>query len=178
MSPALSAGRASFTSQCYGFNLPDSREAIGESRYNLAELLKSEPPIAEQEEPKKYDISDDVKKMQRMMQRLYTKQKEKGGIIDLEAEGKKFLVVTNTGNDDEEEKFTELSPTDYQLDDQGFPCAKASTPNSPARSAAGLSPEETNFGAEYFRNQDYYGRGRGRGGKSRGFHKQHSSAEK
>jgi len=156
---------------------PVCREAIGESRYNLAELLKSEPPIAEQEEPKKYAISDDVKKMQRMMQRLYTKQKEKGGIIDLEAEGKKFLVVTNTGNDDEEEKFTELSPTDYQLDDQGFPCAKASTPNSPARSAAGLSPEETNFGAEYFRNQEYYGRGRGRGGRSRGFHKQHSSAE-
>ena len=52
------------------------------------------------------------------MQRLYTKQKEKGGIIDLEAEGKKFLVVTNSGNDDEEEeKFTELSPTDYQLGD-------------------------------------------------------------
>ena len=49
------------------------------------------------------------------MQRLYTKQKEKGGIIDLEAEGKKFLVVTNSGNNDDEEKFTELSPTDYQL---------------------------------------------------------------
>ena len=49
------------------------------------------------------------------MQRLYTKQKEKGGIIDLEAEGKKFLVVTNSGNDEEEEKFNELSPTDYQL---------------------------------------------------------------
>ena len=94
------------------------REIIGESRYNLAELLKSQPPIAEQDEPKKYTISDDVKKMQRMMQRLYTKQKEKGGIIDLEAEGKKFLVVTNSGNDDEEEeKFTELSPTDYQLGD-------------------------------------------------------------
>ena len=92
-----------------------SRETIGESRYNLAELLSSEPPISEQEEPKKYTISDDVKKMQRMMQRLYTKQKEKGGIIDLEAEGKKFLVVTNSGNDEEEEKFTELSPTDYQL---------------------------------------------------------------
>ena len=48
------------------------------------------------------------------MQKLYTEQKEKGGIIDLEAEGKKFLVVTNSGND-EEEKFNELSPTDYQL---------------------------------------------------------------
>ena len=49
------------------------------------------------------------------MQKLYTRQKEKGGIIDLEAEGKKFLVVTNSGNEGEEEKYTELSPTDYQL---------------------------------------------------------------
>ena len=90
------------------------RETIGESRYNLADLLQSTPPISEQEEPKSYTISDDVRKMQRMMQKLYTQQKEKGGIIDLEAEEKKFLVVTNTGNEDEE-KFTELSPTDYQL---------------------------------------------------------------
>merc|ERR1711970_1600078 len=95
--------------------------------------------------------------MQRMMQRLYTKQKEKGGIIDLEAEGKKFLVVTNSGNDeDEEEKFTELSPTDYQLDEQGFPCAKTSPPKSPEKTVD-LSPEEeTNFGPEYFRNQEHY----------------------
>ena len=51
------------------------------------------------------------------MQELFTKQKEKGGIIDLEAEQKKYLVVTNSGNDQdgEEGKFTELSPTDYQL---------------------------------------------------------------
>jgi len=153
---------------------PVCREIIGESRYNLAELLKSQPPIAEQDEPKKYTISDDVKKMQRMMQRLYTKQKEKGGIIDLEAEGKKFLVVTNSGNDDEEEeKFTELSPTDYQLDEQGFPCAKTSPPKSPEKTVDVSPEEETNFGPEYFRNQEFYGRGRGRGrgGKSRGFHK-------
>jgi len=93
---------------------PVCRETIGESRYNLADLLQSIPPISEQEEPKSYTISDDVRKMQKMMQKLYTQQKEKGGIIDLEAEEKKFLVVTNTGNEDEE-KFTELSPTDYQL---------------------------------------------------------------
>lgn len=51
------------------------------------------------------------------MQELFIKQKEKGGIIDLEAEQKKYLVVTNSGNDQdsEEGQFTELSPTDYQL---------------------------------------------------------------
>ena len=53
------------------------------------------------------------------MQELFIKQKEKGGIIDLEAEQKKYLVVTNSGNDQdsEEGQFTELSPTDYQLGD-------------------------------------------------------------
>ena len=91
-----------------------SRETIGESRYNLKDLLDCAPPISEANEPKTYSISDDVKKMQKMMQKLYMKQKEKGGIIDLEAEGKKYLVVTNAGSE-EEEKFTELSPTDYQL---------------------------------------------------------------
>lgn len=156
---------------------PVCREAIGESRYNLADLLNSEPPISEQEEPKKYTISDDVKQMQKMMQKLYTEQKEKGGIIDLEAEGKKFLVVTNSGND-EEEKFNELSPTDYQLDDQGFPCAKTSQLKSPERVASNLSPEN-DYGPDYYRGQEFhnYGRGRGRGGKSRGFHRQDSSSE-
>jgi len=163
----------------FSVTCPVCRETIGESRYNLSDLIKSQPPIAEQEEPKKYTISDDVKKMQKMMQKLYTRQKEKGGIIDLEAEGKKFLVVTNSGNEGEEEKYTELSPTDYQLDEQGFPCAKTSPPKSPEKTSLDLSPEEeTNFGPEYFRNQEYYarGRGRGRGGKSRGFHK-HTPSE-
>ena len=93
------------------------REVIGESRYNLSELLASQPPISEQTEPVKYKISDDVKKLQKKMQELFIKQKEKGGIIDLEAEQKKYLVVTNSGNDQdsEEGQFTELSPTDYQL---------------------------------------------------------------
>ena len=51
------------------------------------------------------------------MKKLYLKQVKKGGIIDLEAEGKKFLVVTGTGEEEEtkEHGFGELSPTDYQL---------------------------------------------------------------
>ena len=52
--------------------------------------------------------------MQKKMQELFLQQKEKGGIIDLEAEGKKYLVVTNSSNS-QDEPFTELSPTDYQL---------------------------------------------------------------
>jgi len=157
---------------------PVCRETIGESRYNLVDLLKSQPPISEQDEPEKYIINEDVKKMQKKMQKLYTKQKEKGGIIDLEAEEKKFLVVTNSGKDDE--NFTELSPTDYQLDDQGFPCAKTSPPKSPEKSTDKVSPasEETPYNPDYYKEYHSYGRGRGRGGKSRGFYKQdHSSTD-
>ena len=95
---------------------PVCREPIGESRYNLSDLLGAEPPMSEQVEPVKYKVTEDMKKLQRTMEELFIKQKEKGGIIDLEAEEKKYLVVTNSGRDDSEEnKFTELSPTDYQL---------------------------------------------------------------
>ena len=90
------------------------REPIGESRYNLSELLQSDPPISEQSEPVKVAISEDVKRLQRNMEKLFLKQKEKGGIIDLEAEQKKYLVVTNSQDSEADNKFTELSPTDYQ----------------------------------------------------------------
>lgn len=66
----------------------------------------------------KNSITEDVKKLQKKMEKLFQKQKEKGGIIDLEAEKNKFLVVTNSNDGSENKadtKFEELSPTDYQL---------------------------------------------------------------
>ena len=94
------------------------RECISEQLYNLSELLNSNPPRAEMSDLPKNSITEDVKKLQKKMQKLFQKQKEKGGIIDLEAEKNKFLVVTNS-NDGSENKadtqFEELSPTDYQL---------------------------------------------------------------
>ena len=86
------------------------RENIGE--YNLSELLGAPPPISEKPEPLKYTITEDVKKMQAAMQELFLQQKEKGGIIDLEAEKKKYLVVTNSPTSPDE-ALAELSPTDY-----------------------------------------------------------------
>ena len=50
--------------------------------------------------------------MQAAMQELFLQQKEKGGIIDLEAEKKKYLVVTNSPTSPDE-ALAELSPTDY-----------------------------------------------------------------
>ena len=87
------------------------RENIGE--FNLSDLLQAPPPISEAAEPLKYTITEDVKKMQAAMQELFLQQKEKGGIIDLEAEEKKYLVVTNSASS-QDEALAELSPTDYQ----------------------------------------------------------------
>ena len=94
------------------------RECISEQHYNLSELLNSNPPLAEMSELPKNSITEDVKKLQKKMEKLFRKQKEKGGIIDLEAEKNKFLVVTNSSDGSENKadtKFEELSPTDYQL---------------------------------------------------------------
>jgi len=158
---------------------PVCRETIGESRYNLAELLGSAVPISAQDIPDN-PISDEIKKMQQKMKRLYLKQQAKGGIIDLEAEQKKFLVVTG-GSEDSEEKFTELSPTDYQLDDSGFPCAKPTPPASPARTLQGA---DTGYTGDYetsgFHQYSNYNKGgfrKGRGGHGRGHYNRHQSSE-
>ena len=154
------------------------REPIGESRYNLSELLKSDPPISESQEPVSIGISDDVKKMQRKMEKLFLKQKEKGGIIDLEAEEKKYLVLTNTSQEQEENKFTELSPTDYQHDEAGLPCAKVvSPPRSPEKTSNNNVDPEEDYSYSYQNYNHHNKKGRGRGGK-RGFHRNSQGSER
>jgi len=153
---------------------PVCREVIGDSRYDLAELLSSVPPLSSQEEPAKYTVSEEMRRLQQKMKKLYLKQQEKGGIIDLEAEGKKFLVVTRSGEEDREEGFTELSPTDYQLDSVGIPCGKMpSLPSSPVKTPN--SPVKTVSGGDQYYEGGGKGiqggggkRGAGRG-KSKGF---------
>ena len=53
---------------------------------------------------------DDVKRLQKQMEELFLRQKEKGGIIDLEEEGRKYLVLTSTNESGE---MGQLSPTDF-----------------------------------------------------------------
>ena len=88
----------------------------------MSDLLNSNPPRAEMSDLPKNSITEDIKMLQKKMQKLFQKQKEKGGIIDLEAEKNKFLVVTNSTDGSENKgdtNFEELSPTDYQLG-EGF----------------------------------------------------------
>ena len=112
----------------------------GESRYNLADLLSAPPPLESEEESPVYKESEEVtlaswthvlitfhqmKRLQQKMSKVYLRQQAKGGIIDLEEEGRRMLVVTR-GEQEENlsgTEFTELSPTDYQLGRQHFPIA-------------------------------------------------------
>ena len=63
-----------------------------------------------------------MRRLQQKLSKVYLRQQAKGGIIDLEEEGRRMLVVT--GGEEETSsgtEFTELSPTDYQLGMQAFP---------------------------------------------------------
>jgi len=110
---------------------PVCRESIGESRYNLSDLLSAPPPLESVEELEVYSASEEMRKLQAKMGRLFARQEQRGGIIDLEAEGRRMLVVTG-GGEGKEGGFTELSPTDYQLDSVGLPCP-SSQPGSPVK---------------------------------------------
>ncbi|XP_023348078.1 E3 ubiquitin-protein ligase RNF25 isoform X2 [Eurytemora carolleeae] len=140
---------------------PVCRENIGESRYNLAELLAAVPPILGAEELK-ISIGEEVKELQRQMADLFLKQKEKGGIIDLEEEGRKYLVLTGSTESGE---MGQLSPTDFS--DERLPGINSQ------RSTPTLSPQDSP-GHSYAYNKFDKGRGgrgqgwRGRGGGGRG----------
>ena len=151
----------------------------------MSDLLNSSPPQADLADLPKNSIPEDVKKLQRKMEALFQKQKKKGGIIDLEAEKNKFLVVTNSDERSEtrnETKFEELSPTDYQLgkvsftksrsnefliiDESGIPCANMTPVSSVEREPEQPEYVHHSYSASYC--------GRGRNGK-KGFRKESST---
>ena len=57
--------------------------------YDLSQLENAPAPSANHEA---YTPDAELRKMQRRFAALYRRQKEKGGIIDLEAESNKFLI--------------------------------------------------------------------------------------
>ena len=104
----------------------------------MADLLSAPPPLESEEESPVYKESEEVmlaswthvlitfhqmKRLQQKMSKVYLRQQAKGGIIDLEEEGRRMLVVTRGEQEENSSgtEFTELSPTDYQLGRQYFP---------------------------------------------------------
>jgi len=135
---------------------PVCREVIDKSRYNEEELLASAEPVANSAELV-ISLGDDVKKLQQQMHKLFLKQKQNGGIIDLEEEGKKYLVLTGS-SDDTAQAATELSPTEFNRPaSRGAPSPSVATTTPPYQHQ---SPKHTNYPQK--------GKGNWKGGRGAG----------
>jgi len=112
----LLAQNSNVTVNKFQLSCPVCRETIGESRYNLGDLLSAPPPLESEEEPPVYEKSEEMRRLQQKLSKVYLRQQAKGGIIDLEEEGRRMLVVTRGEEENSSgTEFTELSPTDYQF---------------------------------------------------------------
>lgn len=63
-------------------------------------LLSSAAPPLEVENARQFELSDELRSLQRQMAALFSHQKRRGGIIDPEAEDSKLLLVTDTAVSD------------------------------------------------------------------------------
>lgn len=64
------------------------------------ELLSAASPPLDVENAKHFELNDELRSLQERMAALFTHQKERGGIIDPEAEESKLLLVTDTPEGD------------------------------------------------------------------------------
>lgn len=62
---------------------------------DLKELEIAAPP-KELENAQNFEITSDLRKLQAQMRDLYIYQKSRGGIIDVDAEENKLLLITNS----------------------------------------------------------------------------------
>lgn len=85
---------------------PVCREAI----FCDVDELKTAAPPKELEKAQKFEVTQDLRLLQQKMQQLFNYQKSKGGIIDIEAEENKLLLITNSNDNTSED------PSDVSLD--------------------------------------------------------------
>lgn len=64
------------------------------------EELKSALPPKDLENAQKFEVSSDLKVLQEQMKQLFSYQKSRGGIIDIEAEENKLLLITEVNNEE------------------------------------------------------------------------------
>lgn len=62
---------------------------------DLKELETATPP-KELDNAQQFEITSDLRKLQAQMRDLYIHQKNRGGIIDVDAEENKRLLITNS----------------------------------------------------------------------------------
>ncbi|KAL1502369.1 hypothetical protein ABEB36_007517 [Hypothenemus hampei] len=61
--------------------------------------LKTAMPPKDLENAQKFEVTHELKLLQQEMQQLFNYQKSRGGIIDIEAEENKLLLITNSNED-------------------------------------------------------------------------------
>ncbi|ENN71428.1 E3 ubiquitin-protein ligase RNF25 [Dendroctonus ponderosae] len=87
--PAWKRSTKAFQATC-----PVCRDAI----YCDVDELKTALPPRELDDAQKFEVTHDLKVLQQKMQQLFNYQKSKGGIIDIEAEENKLLLITNSND--------------------------------------------------------------------------------
>ncbi|XP_060520195.1 E3 ubiquitin-protein ligase RNF25 [Cylas formicarius] len=90
----------------YQATCPVCREQI---TCDVADLRKAPPPI-ELEKAQNFELTRDLRIFQEKMKELYNYQKSRGGIIDVEAEENKLLLITNS-NDNSTSENTNAGPS-------------------------------------------------------------------
>ncbi|KAL3275277.1 hypothetical protein HHI36_020045 [Cryptolaemus montrouzieri] len=74
---------------------PVCREAIS----CCVDDLKNAPPPKELEDAQNFSVTNELRLLQSKMQELFSYQKSRGGIIDIEEEENKLLLITNSSED-------------------------------------------------------------------------------
>ncbi|CAH2013040.1 unnamed protein product [Acanthoscelides obtectus] len=96
--PAWQKSTKGFQATC-----PVCREPI---ECNVDELKTANPP-KELESAQKFEVSNDLRLLQERMRQLFSYQKSRGGIIDVEAEENKLLLITQSGEENVSSEGTE-----------------------------------------------------------------------
>jgi len=73
--------------------------------------LKSAMPPKEMENAQNFEVTKELKILQEKMQQLFIYQKSRGGIIDIEAEENKLLLITNSGDNSSGENSDDPGPS-------------------------------------------------------------------
>ncbi|XP_030754591.1 E3 ubiquitin-protein ligase RNF25 [Sitophilus oryzae] len=100
--PAWKRSSEGFHATC-----PVCRESI---KCDVEELKTALPP-KELENAQKFELTKDLKMLQEKMQQLYVYQKNKGGIIDIEAEENKLLLITNSSDNSSSDNSEDPGPS-------------------------------------------------------------------
>lgn len=96
------------------------------------------PPPSGQSEDPEFSLTPELEQMRRKMNRLYLRQQERGGIIDVEEEKNKFFIQISNGTEEEPERPRPQAAPEVKL---ATPQAAVVKPSSKTRYVVCKSPK-------------------------------------